>query len=62
MAPYTEVFVACAARAEVLPGIQVQSDSLPPGLVEFPLNELFVLTPFNEKLLLVSRFPFAEIA
>ena len=34
----------------------------PTWLVEFPLNKLFVLIPFKEKLLLVSRLPFAKIA
>ena len=34
----------------------------PTELVEFPLNRLLVLTPFSEKLLLVSRLPLAKMA
>jgi hypothetical protein len=34
----------------------------PTPLVELPLNRLLVSMPFNEKLLLVSRWPFAKMA
>src|ERR1019366_6865249 len=62
MAPYTEVLLCSDPPAPKLsPVLNVKRFS-PTWLVEFPLNRLLVLMPFSEKLLLVSRFPFAKMA
>src|ERR1039457_3977922 len=47
-------------RTDVLTG--VEHESVLTWLAEFPLKMLFVLIPFKEKLLLVSRFPLAKMA
>src|SRR5580658_8200009 len=62
IAPYTEVLVWISPPAPKFSPVFRTKRFSPTWLVELPLNRLFVLVPFNEKLLLVSRFPLANIA
>src|SRR5580700_1970530 len=61
IAPYTDVFVRIEPPAPKFSPVFRTKRFSPTLLVEFPLNRLFVPTPFKEKLLLVSRFPSAKI-
>ena len=62
IAPYTDVLVWIAPPAPKFSPVFSTNRFSPTWLVEFPLKRLFVLMPFNEKLLLVSLFPLAKIA
>src|SRR5258708_2408179 len=62
IAPYTDVLVWMLPPAPKFSPVLSTKRFSPTWLVELPLKRLLVLTPFKEKLLLVSRFPFAKMA
>ena len=62
IAPYTDVLVWMVPPAPKFSPVLSTKRFSPTWLVELPLKMLFVLIPFNEKLLLVSRFPLAKMA
>ncbi len=62
MAPYTDELVWIVPPAPKFSPVFSTKRFSPTWLVELPLKRLFVLTPFKEKALLVSRLPFAKMA
>src|SRR5271166_530907 len=60
---YTDVFEFTPVPSLTVPApVLVRNLDSPTVLVDLPLNRLLLSRPFTEKLLLVSRWPFAQIA